>query len=270
MRNRPGHVPRINCQHTWILPNLIAAYRLSFFFHEKERMPAARISMRQITEVLPSNTKPSSVTKRNARACGLSKGVVPAKYVSLAQVQGVNHGHCRKDLERGSLYALLFFPPRRTVTHPRLPFTHSLPIPIYFPTFIKSSRPKGVPPLQLPLGRVRTNATATRRIATASTANPTTALAWPAARSIDRSTGLARRSLSITGGPTVPVLEPSMTCEVRRPRSLWAVLGASSYTYRTRLPGARPSRLDRLHQRCSGLWRATGTAGSDKKTSRRR
>ncbi|MBA6421920.1 IS21 family transposase, partial [Pseudomonas sp. 5Ae-yellow] len=69
-------------------------------------MPAARISMRQIIEVLRLKYEAGLSHERIARACGLSKGVV-GKYVSLAQVQGVTWP-LPKDLDKVRLYALLF------------------------------------------------------------------------------------------------------------------------------------------------------------------
>jgi len=69
-------------------------------------MPAARISMRQITEVLRLKYEAGLSHERIARACGLSKGVV-GKYVSLAQVQGVTWP-LPEDLDEVRLYALLF------------------------------------------------------------------------------------------------------------------------------------------------------------------
>ncbi|NQY77791.1 MAG: IS21 family transposase, partial [Halomonas sp.] len=51
-------------------------------------MPAARISMRQIIEVLRLKHEVGLSHDRIARACGLSKGVV-GKYVSQAQAKGI-------------------------------------------------------------------------------------------------------------------------------------------------------------------------------------
>ncbi len=51
-------------------------------------MPAARIFMRQIIEVLRLKYEAGLSHERIARACGLSKGVV-GKYVSLATAQGI-------------------------------------------------------------------------------------------------------------------------------------------------------------------------------------
>ena len=51
-------------------------------------MPAARISMRQIIEVLRHKYEAGLSRERIARACGLSKGVV-GKSVSLATAQGI-------------------------------------------------------------------------------------------------------------------------------------------------------------------------------------
>ena len=51
-------------------------------------MPAARISMRQIIEVLRLKYEAGLSHERIARACGLSKGVI-GKYVSLATAQGI-------------------------------------------------------------------------------------------------------------------------------------------------------------------------------------
>jgi len=51
-------------------------------------MPAARISVRQIIEVLHLKYETGLSHERTARACGLSRGVV-GKYVSLARAQGI-------------------------------------------------------------------------------------------------------------------------------------------------------------------------------------
>ena len=69
-------------------------------------MPAARISMRQIIEILRLKYEAGLSHERIARACGLSKGVV-GKYVSLAQVQGVTWP-LPKNLDEARLHALLF------------------------------------------------------------------------------------------------------------------------------------------------------------------
>ncbi|ERS84127.1 hypothetical protein Q672_19425 [Marinobacter sp. EVN1] len=52
-------------------------------------MPAARISMRQIIEVLRLKYEAGLSHEHIARACGRPKGVV-GKYVSLATAQGIN------------------------------------------------------------------------------------------------------------------------------------------------------------------------------------
>lgn len=52
-------------------------------------MPAPRIPMRTITEVLRLKYDAGLSHEKIARACGLSKGVV-SKYVSLAQVAGIS------------------------------------------------------------------------------------------------------------------------------------------------------------------------------------
>ena len=52
-------------------------------------MPAPRIPMRNITEVLRLKYDAGLSHEKIARACGLSKGVV-SKYVSLAQEAGIS------------------------------------------------------------------------------------------------------------------------------------------------------------------------------------
>src|SRR5690554_5013288 len=56
---------------------------------QERDMPAPRIPMRTISEVLRLKYDAGLSHEKIARACGLSKGVV-SKYVSLAQVAGIS------------------------------------------------------------------------------------------------------------------------------------------------------------------------------------
>lgn len=69
-------------------------------------MPAARIPMKQIIEVLRLKYEAKLSHERIARACGLSKGVV-GKYVSLARVQGIRWP-LPEGTDEARLEALLF------------------------------------------------------------------------------------------------------------------------------------------------------------------
>ena len=179
-------------------------------------MPAARISMRQITEVLRLKYEAGLSHERIARACGLSKGVV-GKYVSLTQAQGL-HWPLPEGTDEARLEALLF--PAKT---PPARFAE----PDYFQIHQELKR-KGVTLQLLWAEYVETHGEKARRYS-------------QFCHHYRQWRGRQRRSMRQVHragekvfidycGPTVTVVDRT-TGECRQAQVFVAVLGASSYTF---------------------------------------
>lgn len=179
-------------------------------------MPAKRIPMRKIKEILRLKYEAQLSHEKIARACGLSKGVI-GKYVRLAEALGLGWplppGVDDAELERR------LFPPRQVPSRFREPD---------YPAIHQELKRKGVT-LQLLWSEYTAVDPAS---AYRYTAFCTHYRQWCARqrRSL-RQVHLAGEKLFIDYcGPTVAVIDPA-TGELRPAQIFVAVLGASNYTY---------------------------------------
>ncbi|WP_416138381.1 IS21 family transposase [Halomonas sp. HK25] len=179
-------------------------------------MPAPRIPMRTITEVLRLKYDAGLSHEKIARACGLSKGVV-SKYVSLAQVAGIRWP-LPDGTDEAALEARLF--PAKT---PPVRFS----APDYFQIHQALKR-KGVTLQLLWAEYIEVHGDMAYRYSRFCDHYR----AWrDRQRRSMRQVHRAGEKLFIDYcGPTVPIINQA-TGEVRQAQVFVAVLGASSYTY---------------------------------------
>jgi transposase len=214
MPESPVTFLRNHCQHAGIL-QLYPAY-LFLFHHEEGRMPAARISMRQIIEVLRLKYEAGLSHERIARACGLSKGVV-GKYVSLATAQGITWP-LPEGTDEVRLEALLF--PAKT---PPSRFAE----PDYFQVH-QELKTKGVTLQLLWAEYVERHGDKARRYS--QFCHHYRLWRGRQRRSMRQVHRAGEKIFIDYCGPTVPVVDRS-TGEMRKAQVFVAVLGASSYTF---------------------------------------
>ncbi len=202
-------------------------------------MPAARISMRQITEILRLKFEAGLSHEKIARACGVSKGVV-SKYVQLAQAKGISWP-LPPEVDEAALEALLFPSPGK----PR-----RFAEPDYFAVHQELKR-KGVTLQLLWDEHVEAHGDRARRY----TQFCMHYRAWRQRQKRSmRQVHRAGEKLFIDfAGPTMEVVDRA-TGEVQKAHLFVAVLGASSYTYAeaTRSEGL-PEFLG-AHQRALGFF----------------
>lgn len=179
-------------------------------------MPAARISMRQIIEVLRLKYEAGLSHERIARAYSLSKGVV-GKYVSLAQAHGVTWP-LPQNMDEVQLEALLF--PART---PLARFTD----PDYFQVH-QELKTKGVT-LQL-LWAEYVERYGDKAYRYSQFCHHYRLWLGRQRRSMRQVHRAGEKVFIDYCGPTVPVVDRS-TGEIRQAQIFVAVLGASSYTF---------------------------------------
>ncbi|RDB42901.1 IS21 family transposase [Halomonas sp. DQ26W] len=179
-------------------------------------MPAPRIPMRTITEVLRLKYDAGLSHEKIARACGLSKGVV-SKYVSLAQVAGVTWP-LPDGTDETALEARLF--PAKT---PPVRFS----APDYFQVHQALKR-KGVTLQLLWAEYVEAHGDKAHRYS--QFCHHYRAWRGRQRRSMRQVHRAGEKLFIDYCGPTVPIINQA-TGEVRNAQVFVAVLGASSYTY---------------------------------------
>ena len=179
-------------------------------------MPAPRIPMRTITEVLRLKYDAGLSHEKIARACGLSKGVV-SKYVSLAQVAGLSWP-VPYGTDEAALEARLFL-----AKSPPVRFS----APDYFQIHQALKR-KGVTLQLLWAEYVEVHGDKAYRYSRFCDHYR----AWRnrQQRSMRQVHRAGEKLFIDYCGPTVPIINQA-TGEERRAQVLVAVLGASSYTY---------------------------------------
>lgn len=179
-------------------------------------MPAERISMRQITEVLRLKYEAGLSHERIALACGISKGAV-SKYVSLARVQGVAWP-LPAEVDQARLEALLF-----PATTPPARFCE----PDYFQVH-QELKTKGVT-LQL-LWAEYVERFGDKAYRYSQFCHHYRVWRGKQRRSMRQVHRAGEKVFIDYCGPTVPIVDRS-TGEMRSAQIFVAVLGASSYTY---------------------------------------
>lgn len=179
-------------------------------------MPAERISMRQITEVLRLKYEAGLSHERIALACGISKGVV-SKYVSLAKAQGVAWP-LPAEVDQSRLEALLF-----PATTPPERFCE----PDYFQVH-QELKTKGVT-LQL-LWAEYVERYGDKAYRYSQFCHHYRVWRGKQRRSMRQVHRAGEKVFIDYCGPTVPIVDRS-TGEMRTAQIFVAVLGASSYTY---------------------------------------
>lgn len=179
-------------------------------------MPVARISMRQIIEVLRLKYESGLSHERIARACGISKGVV-GKYVSLAKVQGVTWP-LPEGTDESRLEALLF-----PATTPPTRFAE----PDYFQVHQELKAKGGT--LQL-LWAEYVERHGDKAYRYSQFCHHYRGWRERQRRSMRQVHRAGEKIFIDYCGPTVPVVDRA-TGEIRKAQVFVAVLGASSYTF---------------------------------------